>query len=111
MYAEHLGPDYHQKLRKLLTVDEKVLPDSMIDAEANIGAMRLIINDALGPVPAVNLATLRRLQEAGFYVLAAVLCVALKSRTAVVPFQDYKRNWDKQRAEYMVKAQRLLGAI
>ena len=35
MYEEYLGKGYHDKIRKMLTVDDKLLPDSIIDAQTN----------------------------------------------------------------------------
>lgn len=47
MYEEYLGKGYHDKVRKMLTVDEELLPDRIIDAQANIGAMKMLISPAV----------------------------------------------------------------
>jgi hypothetical protein len=43
MYKEYLGEGYHEKIRKMLTADETLLPDRIIDADANIGGMKKLI--------------------------------------------------------------------
>lgn len=47
MYKEYLGEGYHDKVRKMLTLNEEVLPNSVIDADLNIGGMKQLLSPAL----------------------------------------------------------------
>lgn len=108
MYEEFLGKGYHAKIRKKLSVDDVLLPDSIIDAEANIGAMKNLVAPAIETMQRfgkfVNTEKqYKHLQDAAVNLLCGVLCVALKSRTSSPPYntKEYQRNWDKKRGKFM----------
>lgn len=118
MYSEYLGTGYHDKIRNLLTVNTELLPDRIINADVNIGAMKKII------APAVDRKNLlhggiqteeqfNKLSEAACYVLCGVLCVALKSRTSTPPYNlpKYKKNWDKKRNKFVQKGNLLIKEL
>jgi len=106
-YEEFLGKNYTGRIRNMLGADDDLLPDSIIDADINIGGMKTII------APVVEKLTLlgkikdeksyKHLQEAAIYILAGILCIAMKSRTSTPPYDapEYKRNWDKKREKFM----------
>lgn len=105
-YAEFLGEGYHKRIRDLLGADEILLPGSMIDADMNIGAMKMILTKRLGTEYLTGGITkttesLELLREVAIYALAAVLCVMLKSRTRAPNFAKYRRNWDKKNKKLM----------
>lgn len=108
MYKEYLGEGYHEKVRKMLTVDDVLLPDRIIDADANIGAMKQLVSPALETMQRfgkfVNTEKqYKRLQEAALHMLCAVLCLALESRTSTPPYDgpEYQRKWDKKRDKFL----------
>lgn len=108
MYEEYLGKGYHTKIRKKLSVDDVLLPDSIIDAEANIGAMKNLVAPAIETMQRFGRFVnpdkkYGQLQGAALDILCGVLCVALKSRTSSPPYDttEYKRNWDKKREKFM----------
>jgi hypothetical protein len=113
MYKEYLGEGYHEKIRKMLTADETLLPDRIIDADLNIGAMKMLITPAMEKM-AIHGKTVNTeekyntLATAALHYLAGVLCLALKSRTAVPPYNKFKRNWDKKRGKFMDRGNRLM---
>lgn len=47
LYEDYLGKGYHNKLRQMLTADETLLPNRIIDADLNIGGMKRLIAPAL----------------------------------------------------------------
>jgi len=107
-YEEYLGLGYRDKVRKMLTVDKVLLPDRIIDADLNIGAMKMLIAPVVEEMQKfgkfVNTEKkYKQLNDAALNYLAGVLCMALKSRTSASPFdtQEYKRNWDKKREKFM----------
>lgn len=108
LYTEYLGKDYHKKIRDMLTCDEVLLPSSMIDADANIGAMKKLVSPVVEEMQRygkfVNTdKKYLQLQCAALNYLCGIICVALKSRTSAPPFDspEYKRNWDKKRDKFM----------
>jgi hypothetical protein len=118
MYEEYLGEGYHERVRKMLTADEKLLPNSIIDAELNIGTMKALTNQALNRFkhkkPQIDTEEkLDLLKEISIYYLCAVLCVAMKSRTSVKPFnlKKYDKNWGKKRERYAQKGKKLLHIL
>lgn len=118
MYKEYLGESYHDKVRKLLTANVELLPDRIIDADANIGAMKKIIAPAVEKINVfkggVNTEeSFNKLSEAAVYVLCGVLCVALKSRTSSHPYNlpRYKKNWDKKRNVLVKKGNSLIREL
>ena len=110
MYSGYLGTGYHDKVRKLLTANVELLPDRIIDADANIGAMKKIIAPAVEKINmfkgGINTEeSFNKLSEAAVYILCGVLCIALKSRTSSPPYNlpKYKKNWDKKRNKLVKK--------
>lgn len=108
MYEEYLGKDYHNKVRKRLMADDTLLPDSIIDADLNIGAMKRLISPGIEVMQRFgkfvdNEKKYAQLQEAALNMLSAVLCIALKSRTSAPPYDkpEYRRRWDKKREKFM----------
>lgn len=108
MYKEYLGEGYHEKVRKKLSVDDKLLPNRIIDAEANIGAMKQLVAPVIDIMRehgkyVDNEKKYEQLQTAALHYLCGVLCNALKSRTSAPPYDtpEYKRNWDKKCEKFM----------
>jgi hypothetical protein len=110
MYSEFLGQGYHDAIRKMLVADKDLLPDSVIDADLNIGAMKAIIGKSLSPEDIADESKFNQLVSAARYYLCGVLCLALKSRTSAPPFNipKYKKNWDKKRKNYMTKGNQII---
>lgn len=115
MYEEYLGKGYHDKIRKMLTVDDKLLPDSIIDAQTNIGAMKMLLAPTLEKMQMLGKTVdteekYNHLASAGLYYLCGVLCMAMKSRASAPPFniKKYQKRWDKKRDKYMQKGNELL---
>lgn len=119
MYEEYLGADYTKKIRQMLTVDEKLLPDRIINAPLNIEGMKQMIKSFVenktGKYSSItdfvnNGEQYKKLQDASIYYLVGILCVALKSRTSVPPFNEkkYKKPWDKKRENYIKKGNLLM---
>ncbi len=118
MYKEYLGEGYHEKLRAMLTVDENLLPDRIIDAEINIGAMKQMIAPVLEKRQMLGKqidteSKFFQLSSAAVYILAGILCMALKSRTSAPPFntKKYQKPWDKKREGYMQKGNLLMTGL
>lgn len=110
MYEEYLGEGYHDKIRKMLTCDEILLPNRIIDADLNIGAMKRLIAPAIEKMQMFGKyvdseGKFNLLSQAALYYLCGILCVAMKSRTSSPPFNipKYKKRWDKKRDGYMQK--------
>jgi hypothetical protein len=110
MYSEFLGEGYHDKIRKMLVADKDLLPDSIIDADLNINAMKSIIGKSLSERNITDEKELNQLTTAAIYYLCGVLCMALKSRTSAPPYNisKYQKNWDKKRKGYMQKGNLLV---
>lgn len=105
-YKQFMGEDYHNKIRTLLQANEELLPDRIIDADLHIGTMRKMIQDRVGAKYDMGLIPkseelFNLVQEAARYLLAGIICSALKSRTAVPPFKKYERNWKKKQLKLM----------
>ncbi len=118
MYAEYLGEGYHDEIRKRLTLPEEVLPDSVIDAEYNIGAMKQLITPAIEQMQIVGKRIdtedkFNALSQMALYYLCGVLCVAMKSRTSAPPFniKKYQKRWDKKRTNYMRKGNLIMQGL
>lgn len=118
MYEEYLGEGYYDKVRKLLTADDKLLPNRIIDADANIGAMKRIVapvvdkrNIFYGGIHTEE--DFNKLSEAAVYILCGVICTALKSRTSAPPYLGarYKKNWDKKRDKLILKGNKLIREL
>ena len=109
MYNEYLGENYHDIIRKILTADDTLCPDSIIDAPLNIGAMQMLTKQALERMMrhgkrVDNEQMFNQLQTAAQYYLAGVLCSAIQSRVKVPPFVKYARkNWKKKQKKCMEK--------
>lgn len=108
MYEEYLGKGYHSQIRKKLAVNKTLLPDRIIDAEANIGVMKQITAPVIETMQRfgklINTEKkYKQLQSAALDILCGVLCLALKSRTSTPPYDapEYRRNWDKKREKFM----------
>jgi hypothetical protein len=108
LYSEYLGKGYHGKVRKKIGADDILLPDSIIDADVNIGAMKRLVAPAIENMQAFGkfVDTDKKysiLQDAAINMLCAILCIALKSRTSAPPYDnpEYKRNWDKKREKFI----------
>lgn len=115
MYEEYLGEGYHDKIRKMLTLPEEVLPNSVIDAPLNIGAMKQLLSPALEKMKILGKRInseekFNQLSQVALYYLCGILCVAMKSRTSAPPFniKKYQKNWDKKQKKYMEKGNMIL---
>src|SRR5690554_6262824 len=119
MYKEYLGEGYCDRIRKMLTVDEKLLPDSIINADINIGSMKQLIAPIVEQLQNAGKfidsdKKYKQLTDAALNYLCGVLCLALKSRTSSPPYDapEYKRNWDKKREKFMRYANsQMMGLI
>ena len=118
LYAEYLGEGYHRKLRQMLTADENLLPDRIIDAGLNIGAMKRLLAPVMENMNRLGKkidteTKFSQLSSAAQYYLAGVLCTAMISRTSAPPFNipKYKKPWDKKRAGYMHKGNNLMMGL
>jgi hypothetical protein len=108
MYSEYLGKDYIKKIRQMIGSDEILLPDSIVNASANIGAMKLLVAPALETMQKFGKFVndekkYTQLNDAALNYLCGILCMALKSRTSSPPYDlpEHKRNWDKKREKFM----------
>ncbi|HEX2925850.1 MAG TPA: hypothetical protein VHP38_06280 [Ruminiclostridium sp.] len=118
LYADYLGGGYHNKLRHMLTCDETLLPNRIIDADLNIGGMKQLITPTLGKMNMLgnkisDEKKFNQLSSAALYYLAGILCMAIKSRTSAPPFntKKYQKPWDKKQAGYMQKANLLMEGL
>lgn len=118
MYEEYLGEGYHEKIRKMLTCDETLLPDKIIDADLNIGGMKKLIAPAIEKMQMFGKTVdteekFKLLSDAALYYLCGILCMAMKSRTSSPPFNlpKYKKRWDKKREGYMQKGNAYLKLL
>lgn len=118
MYKEYLGEGYHDKVRKMLTANEELLPNRIIDADLNIGGMKNLLTPALDKMIArgkeINSEEqFSVLQEAGLNYLCGIIAMALKSRTSSPPYnlQKYKKNWDKKKNKFMQKGNLLMKGL
>jgi hypothetical protein len=118
MYKEYLGEGYHDKIRKMLTADDTLLPDRIIDADANIGAMKKLIAPAIEKMQMFGKEVdseekFKQLSDAALYYLCGILCMAMKSRTSAPPFNlpKYKKRWDKKKDGYMQKGNQYMQGL
>lgn len=118
MYEEYLGEGYHDKIRKMLTLPEEVLPDSVIDAEYNIGAMKQLVAPAIEQMEMLGKAIdtedkFQTLSRMALYYLCGILCMAMKSRTSAPPFniKKYQKRWDKKQRNYMRKGNLIMQGL
>jgi hypothetical protein len=109
-YKEYMGEDYHNQIRKLLSLQgdegKELLPDRIIDADLHIGTMRKMISDRIGVkynfglIPKTE-EIFALVQEAARYLLAGLICSALKSRTEIPEFRKHQKNWGKKQVKLM----------
>ncbi len=118
MYKEYLGEGYHDRIRKMMTCNKELLPNSIIDAEYNIGAMKMLIAPAVEKMQTQGKfidtdEKYKSLTDVAIYYLCAILCMAMKSRTSAPPYntKKYQRNWDKKRIGYMQKGNLLMQGL
>jgi len=119
MYKTYLGEGYHDKVRKLLTADDKICTNTMIDAPVVIGAMKKLLAPYLEQSPfqfgdkkvqVENEEEFAEFQQAALYLLAGILCSPIISRAKVPPFNSFKyqKNWKKKQEKLMKKGHMLL---
>lgn len=115
MYEEYLGKGYHAKIRKMLTCDKELLPNRIIDADLNIGGMKQLLSPALEKMNMLgnkinSEERFNQLSQVASYYLCGILCMAMKSRTSVPPFnlKKYQKRWDKKQKGYMQKGNQLM---
>ena len=109
MIKDYLGENYHDEIREILKADEVLLPDSIIDAELNMGAANMILQGMLEScVPINSVRRKERVSRAAKCYLCGVLCLALNSRTKVEPFLKYRMNWEYHRRKNMDKANKIM---
>ena len=108
MYSEYLGKDYVKRIRRMIGADETLLPNSIVNADLNIGGVKLLIAPVIEEMQKFgkfvdDKKKYDQLQSAAINYLAGILCLALKSRTSSPPYDapEYKRNWDKKREKFM----------
>ncbi|HHX60999.1 MAG TPA: hypothetical protein GX707_09860 [Epulopiscium sp.] len=118
MHEEYLGKGYHNKIRKMLTCNEELLPDRIIDADGNIGAMKILITPTIEKMQlnGKKIDTeekFNQLSNVALYYLCGILCMAMKSRTSAPPFNipKYKKNWNKKQKGYMQKGNQLMMGL
>jgi hypothetical protein len=118
MYKEYLGDGYHEKIRKMLTADDTLLPDRIIDADLNIGAMKELIAPAVEKMQMFGKAVdteekYNLLSNAALYYHCGILCMAMKSRTSSPPFNlpKYKKKWDKKQVGYIQKGNQYMQGL
>ena len=109
LIKNYLGENYHDEIRDILKADDVLLPDSIIDAELNIGAANMILKGMLESCVVINSDKRReRVSKAAKFYLCGVLCVMLTSRTKVEPFLKYRRDWEYHRQKNMDKANKIM---
>ena len=106
MYREYLGENYHWEVRKILGVKDNLCTDTIIDADLNVGAMKMIMKQQLtNPSRIKTEQQYQQVAKAAQYYLSGIICLALKSRTAVPPYNSstYRKDWDTLRQKCMSK--------
>jgi hypothetical protein len=118
MYEEYLGPGYYNRIRKMLTADDTLLPNKIIDADLNIGGMKKLIAPAIEKMQMFGKEVdteekFKLLSDAALYYLCGILCMAMKSRTSSPPFNlpKYKKRWDKKKDGYMQKGNQYMQGL
>lgn len=123
MYSDYLGPDYHDRVRKLLTADDIICNNRMIDSDIIIGAMKRILAPYLEGAPGFVLGDNKVqveneedyavFQQAALFILAGILCPPIISRAKVPPFlgQKYQKNWKKKQAKLMQRGHMWLESL
>ena len=109
MLKGYLGDNYRDSIREMLKADDRLLPDSIIDAELNVGATKLIIDGMLESCVQINSEVRKeKVGRAVKLVHCAVLCTMLKSRTKNELFANYRRDWESKRKQCMDKADKIM---
>lgn len=118
MHEEYLGKGYHDEIRKRLTCNEELLPNRIIDADGNIGAMKMLMTPYLENIGKhggkINTeGKFNQLSSVAIYYLCGILCMAMKSRTSAPPFdlKKYQKRWDKKQKGYMEKGNMLMRGL
>lgn len=118
MHEEYLGREYQDKIRKMLTCNEELLPNRIIDADGNIGAMKMLITPAIEKMQLSGKRIdteekFNQLSRVAIYYLCGILCMAMKSRTSAPPFdlKKYQKRWDKKQKGYMEKGNILMKGL
>lgn len=113
MYEEYLGEGYHAEIRKRLCLPEEVLPNSVIDADYNIGAMKGLLSSVLETRKIDSEEKFNQLSQVAVHYLSGILCMAMKSRTSAPPFnlRKYQKNWDKKQKNYMAKGNKIMQGL
>lgn len=121
-YAEYLGEGYCDKVRQLLTADDKICTDGMINSDVCIGGMKQMLAPYLegsniitttDKVQVQDEADFATFQQAALYILAGILCSPIASRAKVPPFlgQKYQKNWKKKQTKLMQKGHLWLESL
>ena len=109
MLKTYLGDNYHDVIRETLKADDYLLPDSIIDAELNVGATKIIIEGMLEScVPINNEARKERVSRAVKLYHCAVLCTMLKSRTKNELYAKYRKDWEGKRKQCIERANKIM---
>ena len=125
MYEKYFGEDYYDKVRKMLTADHVLLPDSIIDAEVNVGAALGLLSSVLDKtwakramenkpdISSQDADAISLMRQAAIHYLCGVLCVALRSRTKTPPFntKEHIRRWGKKRGQHMKKGDNIMAQL
>lgn len=118
MHKQYLGKGYHDKIRKMLTCNEELLPNRIIDADLNIGGMKQLLSPALEKMNMFgnkidSEEKFNQLSQVALYYLCGILCMAMKSRTSAPPFdlKKYQKRWDKKQKGYMQKGNVLIQGL
>lgn len=118
MYEEYLGPDYHNRIRKMLTCNEELLPNRIIDADLNIGGMKQLLSPYVENIQLHGKKIdaeqkYKQLTDSALYYLCGILCMAMKSRTSAPPYnlKKYQKRWDKKREGYIKKGNMLMQGL
>lgn len=116
MHSEYLGSNYHDTIRTMLKVKKNILPDTVIDADINIGGMKLILNDSLfvplatGKIE-MNEKNFLLVRKTALHVLAGILCCSLASKTDMPEFVKHKRNWKRVMGKQFEKARLYMESL
>ena len=110
MYSEFLGENYHDTIRKILRATPELVTDSMVDAPANIGAMKSLITAPLEKMmhkgwKVDDERKFALLQKAAHYYLAGILCLPLVGRGKRLKSRS---DWDKKRKRCIEKGNKAL---
>jgi len=122
-YTKYLGEGYCDRVRKLLTTDDKMCTDTMINSDVCIGGMKQILtpylegsNVTFVPTDKVQVkdeVDYAAFQQAALYILAGILCSPIISRARNFPFlgQKYQKNWKKKQTKLMQKGHLWLESL